>query len=642
MNPIDIYSERYKADDGDQKNIPDGGVDTTAVAEGQDGRKEDLNSEVNKTLDSEVDKEVNDQRNDNGSGHNQYILVIKAQTHFPRPEPPKPKVQRSKSLSIAESMPEIGKFIRERSTSFSAAIMNSLSSLKEGTGDIQVKNDSVNFEITEFKIPGVKVIVQLKSERHRLEDRIRGRITMFTKSNCENCIAARKFFKERRHRYVEINIDVFTKKAEELVERTGDAEVPKIFFNDRLIGGLGTLKSWSQNGELEEKMIELLGPRCPEEAPKAPEYGINDDEDEEDELLELVNHLRRSLQIQDRLIKMKMVKNCFAGTDAVEAILNHLDCGRRKGIATAKMMAQKHFIHHVFGENDFEKGNHYYRFLEHEPFVMGCFNFRTLTNDNEPKAASFIADSLSKLMLAIVEMDGYVSDNRLHVDYLAISRSEEFRRYIKLARDMQRINLKLFTPDESLAFFLNLYNAMVIHAVISIGHPEGILDNKAFFLDFQYVLGGYPYSLSIIENGVLRNNRKSSYSLAKPFNKGDRHLHLVPMKLNPLIHFGLCKGTRSSPKLRFFTAQNVQEELKTAAMEFFQNEGIEIDWELRTVYLTRIIKWFSADFGENERQILEWVLNYLDGRNAQLLKNLLVGKGLITIIYQDYDWSGNL
>lgn len=83
----------------------------------------------------------------------------------------------------------------------------------------------------------------------------------------------------------------------------------------------------------------------------------------------------------------------------------------------------------LYRENDFENGNHYYRFLEHEPFVMGCFNFRSSTNDNEPKPASFMADRLSKLMFSIVEMDGYVSDDGLHVDYFRISKSEEFRRY---------------------------------------------------------------------------------------------------------------------------------------------------------------------------------------------------------------------
>lgn len=78
-------------------------------------------------------------------------------------------------------------------------------------------------------------------------------------------------------------------------------------------------------------------------------------------------------------------------------------------------------------ENDFEEGNHLYRFLEHEPFIPRCFNFRGTTNDTEPKTADSICARLTKIMSAILE--SYASDDRQHVDYEAISRSEEFRRY---------------------------------------------------------------------------------------------------------------------------------------------------------------------------------------------------------------------
>ncbi|KAK8488918.1 hypothetical protein V6N12_055654 [Hibiscus sabdariffa] len=283
-----IHSEQGKADNGDRKTIPqgggNGGVETIAVPHGQGGGKEDSNSKsgVNKTLDSDVANEVNGKKNYTASGHNQYIQAMRARALLPRPEPPKPRVERSQSFSIAGSMPLIGKYIRERSTSFSAAVLNHLSSLQEDAaagGDFPFRNDPSNLEVTEFKIPGVKVIVKLKGEEERFEDQIKGRITLFTKSNCENCIAARKLFKEKGCPYVEINTDVLTRKAEELIERTGDAEVPKIFFNDCLIGGLETLKSWSESGELEEKMRELLGPKCPEEAPEASDYGINDEEE---------------------------------------------------------------------------------------------------------------------------------------------------------------------------------------------------------------------------------------------------------------------------------------------------------------------------------------------------------------------------
>jgi len=80
-----------------------------------------------------------------------------------------------------------------------------------------------------------------------------------------------------------------------------------------------------------------------------------------------------------------------------------------------------------FRENDFEEGNHFYRFVEHEPFISKCFNFRGATNDSEPKAASAVCDRLTKIMCAILE--SYASEDRQRVDYVAISKSEEFRRY---------------------------------------------------------------------------------------------------------------------------------------------------------------------------------------------------------------------
>lgn len=66
----------------------------------------------------------------------------------------------------------------------------------------------------------------------------------------------------------------------------------------------------------------------------------------------------------------------------------------------------------------------------------------------------------------------------------------------------------------------------------------------------------------------------------------------MPKKMNPLIHFGLCNGNRSSPMVRFFTPDGVEVELRQAAREFFQDSGIEIDFAKHTVYLSRIFKWY--------------------------------------------------
>jgi len=76
--------------------------------------------------------------------------------------------------------------------------------------------------------------------------------------------------------------------------------------------------------------------------------------------------------------------------------------------------------------------------------------------------------------------------------------------------------------EEKLAFFINLYNMMAIHALVTCGVPAGPLDRRKFFGDFKYVIGGRAYSLSAIQNGILRGNQRPPYNIAKPFGQKDQ------------------------------------------------------------------------------------------------------------------------
>ncbi|RXH70428.1 hypothetical protein DVH24_007684 [Malus domestica] len=570
--------------------------------------------------------------------------ILRPHAHLPKPEAPpglassppdSPNDEASNNQKFGVDVPAIGKLIRERSSNFSAAFVRRLSSLKDqhlnsnGEEDLKSKDATA----TEFHLSGLKVTVKLKSEsddhqQPQGQATLKGRISFFSRSNCRDCTAVRRFLREKGLKFVEINIDVYPNREKELVERTGSSSVPQIFFNEKQFGGLVALNSLRNSGGFDQRLKEMLSSKCPDDAPPPPVYGFDDLDEEEltDQMMGIVRVLRLKLPIQDRLMKMKIVKNCFAGSEMVEVLIQHLDCGRRKAVEIGRQLARKHFIHHVFGENDFEDGNHFYRFLEHEPFIPKCFNFRGSISDSEPKPAAKVGQRLTKIMSAILE--SYASDDRRHLDYIGISNSEEFRRYINLVQELHRVNLFELSKDERLAFFLNLYNAMVIHAVIRVGRPQGVIERRSFFSDFQYLVGGHPYSLSSIENGILRNNRRPPYSLGKPFGAGDNRTELACARVNPLIHFGLCNGTRSSPTVRFFSPQGVEAELRCAARDFFKSGGMEVNLEKRTVYLTQIIKWFDGDFGQ-EKEILKWILNYLDATRAGLLTHLLGDGGHI-------------
>ncbi|KAI3982945.1 hypothetical protein MKX01_010428 [Papaver californicum] len=619
-----------------------------------------IDEEKNQKMNNEIQNENEPISNSDSSSvvNGKTQVLIGPLSQFPKPQAPpgfhksplnreeenESRSERSQSLSNNLSMPTtIGKFFRERSNSFSTAIYKRISSLKDNNnnnGSIEGEN-SLSSDVTEIHLSGMKVIVhQNDNTTLNREIEFKGRISFFSRSNCRDCAAIRSFFREKGLRYVEINIDVYPLREKELIERTGKSSVPQVFFNEKLIGGLVSINLLRNEIELEKKLKEILDKRCPDNGPTIPVYGFDDDLGEEkmDQMIDIIRVLRQRLPIHDRLLRLKIVKNCFAGSEMVEVMIQQLDCGRKKAVEIGKELAKKHFIHHVFGQNYFEDGNHFYRFLEHEEFIPKSFNFRGSTTDCEPKPAIEVGEKLTKLMFAILE--SYASEDRRHLDYTGIRNSEEFRRYVNLTKDLQRVDILKLTNDEKLTFFMNLYNSMVIHAVARVGSPEGVIDRKAFYGDFQYIIGGYPYSLNIIKNGILRSNRRQPLSWTKPFGAGDKRLEVALPSVNPLIHFGLCNGTRSSPKVRFFSGQIIEAELRSAAREFFLGDALVVDVEKRTVYLSGIIKWFIVDFGQ-ESDLLKWVIEYLDPTKAGPLAHLLKDEGPISIVFLRYDWSLN-
>lgn len=601
-------------------------------------------------------------------------VVLRPPAHLPQPEAP-PGLTRaistpapnghqeeqgrhfdrsaSANSSAVVDVASIGRFFRDRRDVLSSAINRRISSLKETSPAA----DDMCYGVQEIHLPNVKVTVRLKEAiaADAEEDdgysfsgsHIKGRVSFFSRSGCRDCTAVRAFFRQSGLPYVEINLDVFPEREADLASRAGAAaRVPQIFLNEKLLGGLVVLNSLRNSGEFERRVRELAGRRCPDAAPRVPVYGFDveagkEEQEKEDSMIGIVRVLRHRLPIQDRFVRVKLVKNCFSGADMVDGIVNHLECNRTKAVEIGKELARKHFIHHVFRENDFEDGaQNLYRFLEHDPAVPKYYNFRGSTNDGEPKPAVTVGQRMTKIMVAILE--AYASDDRRHIDYGRVASSEEFRRYANLARDLQRVDVfAVPAGEERLPFFLNLHNAMAIHAVIKNGQPAGVVDRRSFFTDFQYVVGGYPYSLTTIKNGILRSNRRQPYTIVKPFGSSDRRLELVERQVNPLVHLALCSATRSSPIVRFYSTQGVEPELRHAAREFLLHGGVEIDIETRAVHLTRIIKWYSADFGQ-DRDILRWILNYLDPAKAGLLTHLLNDGGPISIAYQDYDWSLNV
>jgi hypothetical protein len=236
-----------------------------------------------------------------------------------------------------------------------------------------------------------------------------------------------------------------------------------------------------------------------------------------------------------------------------------------------------------------------------------------------------------------------MDDQGYFVDYDRLKMSPIYAEY----RQECSPRLGFFNPgslssdDERLAFWINLYNALVVDGVVSksvthsVGsNPLGLL---AFFRQTAYNVGGKRMSCDDIEHGIMRGNRGHPMVPGPQFTSKDSRLAWVIDPVEIRIHFALNCAGRSCPPIQVYTADRLEEQLDLAARNFV-NQDVQLDGENGQLHLSAIFKWYKADFG-GRKGILDFLIKYLpDGERKDWLKD---NGERVTFRYKTYDWGLN-
>ena len=90
------------------------------------------------------------------------------------------------------------------------------------------------------------------------------------------------------------------------------------------------------------------------------------------------------------------------------------------------------------------------------------------------------------------------------VNYLRLAKSEVFNEFSRLVPALCKFDPSvLATRDERKAFWINIYNVLVIHGLVAYEVEESVQEIHGTFERMAYVIGGLRYSLADIEHGVL-------------------------------------------------------------------------------------------------------------------------------------------
>lgn len=265
---------------------------------------------------------------------------------------------------------------------------------------------------------------------------------------------------------------------------------------------------------------------------------------------------------------------------------------------------------------------------------------KILLNRGEPTEEIPPQEMAARLKSTMNTMRGAFFDPDGRVAYEGMQRSAIYEDFLKLSNNLKNMNLGGLTRgQEKNAFWINLYNVIVIHGVIALGIRDSIKEVWNFFRRVRYQIGASFFTPEDIEHGILRGNRRPPKALFRRFGAGDHRLAYTVEPIDPRIHFALVCASSSCPFIDVYTPENLDQELTFAAETFVNAGGAVLDQENHRISLSQVFKWYARDFGADQGQRLRFIAPYFyDEADRAFIE---AQADSLKITYQKYDWRLN-
>ncbi|MEZ4666880.1 MAG: DUF547 domain-containing protein [Anaerolineae bacterium] len=234
------------------------------------------------------------------------------------------------------------------------------------------------------------------------------------------------------------------------------------------------------------------------------------------------------------------------------------------------------------------------------------------------------------------------------VNYADLHKSEAFGEFQILVQLLKGFDLDtLATSHDSKAFWINLYNALIIHAVIVLQPKAKVSSIRGFFEKAAYNVGGLRYSANDIEHGVLRKNAGHPLIPGPQFGKRDPRCANIVATLDPRVHFALNCAAKSCPPLNFYSPELLDRQLDLATRNFVSSGGLVIHRSMNTIYLSPLFSWYASDFGaslfgyRHKEKLITYVIQYIENEEDQEFLRHSNQEQKLKVRFQEYDWSLN-
>ncbi|CAL5013478.1 unnamed protein product [Urochloa decumbens] len=193
---------------------------------------------------------------------------------------------------------------------------------------------------------------------------------------------------------------------------------------------------------------------------------------------------------------------------------------------------------------------------------------------------------------------GMIIFPRIHIDEDKFEYASKMLDTIRtLIKRLEKIDPTKMGHEEQLCFWINIHNALVMHAFMAYGLQEKRMKSTDMILKAAYNVGGHSVNSQIIQNSILgcQSHRPSLWvrTLFTPMKKSGSSIHPYALSYpEPIAHFALSTGALSDPPVRLYTAKKLYHQLEQARTEFIQ---ANVMVRKQTIFLPKVLHFYAKD-----------------------------------------------
>ncbi|KAJ8460671.1 hypothetical protein OPV22_033597 [Ensete ventricosum] len=208
---------------------------------------------------------------------------------------------------------------------------------------------------------------------------------------------------------------------------------------------------------------------------------------------------------------------------------------------------------------------------------------------------------------AMVEVSSICKSSQTSTDV-----KEMLHNYKMLVHRLETVDPRMMSNEEKIAFWINIHNAMLMHAHLEYGIPGSNIKKVSFLVKNMYNIGGRMVNAYIIQSSILgcRMHPPGQWlrliisSKVKAKN-GEEWKGYAIENSQPLLRFALCAGSHSDPAVRVYSPKRLSQLLETAKMEYI-HATVTIR-RGQKILLPKIVDSFAKDSKFSDRELVDMI-----------------------------------